>query len=75
MCACISLRADWARLAVRAERCGEEVHLVCEPAQRVLREYPASTDYRSLRRSRARLFISTEAVYRSLYAQTRAIRA
>jgi hypothetical protein len=29
----------------------------------------------ALRRSRARLFISTEAVYRSLYAQTRAIRA
>jgi hypothetical protein len=42
MCARIRLRADWARLAVRAERCGEEVHLVCEPAQRVHREHPLS---------------------------------
>jgi hypothetical protein len=43
MCARRSLCAGWARLAVRAERCGEEVHLVCEPAQRVVpREHPLS---------------------------------
>jgi hypothetical protein len=39
MCACISLRADKARLAVRVERWREEVHLVCTPAQR---EHPLS---------------------------------
>jgi hypothetical protein len=39
---CVCLRADWARLAVRAERWRAEVHLAREPAQRVPREHPLS---------------------------------
>ncbi len=76
MCARIGLRADWARLAVRAERCGEEVHLACEPAKRVPRQYSASTPRApfiavcavAARGYRYFGYLQRPFIYRSLYA-------
>jgi hypothetical protein len=66
MCACISLRADWARRALRAG--GPSRHRACaaRSTPAVPRQHPASTDYRNLRRRRARLsifLIFTEAIH------------
>ena len=66
MCACISLRADKARLAVRVERWREEVHLVCTPAQRVPHEHPLSPPREAI--DMLDIYSGHFFIYRSLFA-------